>query len=104
VIHECLPRLKVLDLSETYYTAAAWSSLQKLFPQLTQLNVTEAPLASGSSRDFFASIDEESLLKIIWIPQRWMISNRWAVSVPSDSIAKVEAAHKAFFAARKAKK
>jgi len=112
-----LPQLKLLmNLSETYFTPAA-CHFKLLLHRLDRLLVVSAPLASGISKDFFNSIDEELLLRVfslalsllflfgsLLIFVRPMFSKRWTTAVPASSINKAEDAHNLYSGSKRSKK
>eukprot|EP00300_Choanocystis_sp_HF-7_P034218 c46822_g1_i1.p1 GENE.c46822_g1_i1~~c46822_g1_i1.p1 ORF type:complete len:248 (+),score=51.35 c46822_g1_i1:61-804(+) len=78
------------------------SALQALlaFPQVTFVNLCANPIASVSRADFFYELQDELLLKLIWVPSSMLYSGNWTVLVPTrsdETRSKIIAAHKKFY-------
>lgn len=103
-----LPSLEIVDLSRNSLTINSWLHLEQLLrmPNLKYVSIVSNEfLASSDSKDFFAQLKAEYLLKLIWLPQPWLNGRGWIRNLGPHVglMISVEKYHRTFYAIRNVK-
>ncbi len=98
-IHLLLPNLKEVDLNHTRIGPPGLGKADPLecfwkCPNLDNILACYTAISSIESKDYFSSLPEQNLAKLIFIPESWLEGKSWQTVIPIQRLPLVEKAHR----------